>query len=202
MPRSDTPSSRAVEPLASRAASPESAPAAGQAAGHLAGPAIRPAPALVLRDPQPGDMGWVVHRQALLYWHEYGWGVGFEALVAGIVARFVQGFDATRERCWIAEIDGRIVGSVFLVRESDEEGKLRLLYVEAETRGLGVGARLVDACIAEARTKGYRRLTLWTNDVLAAARRIYQTRGFRLVREEAHRSFGHELTGQYWKLDL
>lgn len=161
-----------------------------------------PRAAFVLRDPRPGDMGWVVHRQAVLYTHEYGWDAGFEALVAEIVARFVQRFDARRERCWIAEREGRIVGSIFLVRESDDEARLRLLYVEAEARGSGLGAALVDACIADARAKGYRRLTLWTNDVLAAARRIYQSRGFVLQSEERHHSFGKDLVGQHWSLVL
>lgn len=166
-----------------------------------AAPLAAPAP-LVLRDPRPGDMGWVVHRQAQLYAQEFGWDMGYEALVARIVADFVQQFDARRERCWIAEQDQRIVGSVFLVKDSDTEARLRLLYVEAGTRGQGVGTRLVDECIRDARAKGYRRLTLWTNSVLAAARRIYQSRGFQLLNEEPHHSFGHDLVGQHWALDL
>lgn len=168
-------------------------------------PPDEPAPAaepFILRDPAPGDMGWVVHRQAVLYAQEYGWDARFEALVAEVVAGFVQHFDARRERCWIAERARRVVGAIFLVRASDEEAKLRLLYVEPEARGLGVGARLVDECIRDARAKGYRRLTLWTNDVLTAARRIYQARGFALQSEERHHSFGKDLVGQYWALTL
>ena len=148
----------------------------------------------------------MVHRQAVLYTQEYDWDWTFEALVARIVADFIDQFEPQHERCWIAERQGRIVGSIFLVRPrdaaADGEAKLRLLYVDAEARGLGVGAALVDACIAEARAKGYRRLTLWTNAVLVSARRIYQARGFVLVSEEQHRSFGHDLVGQYWALDL
>jgi GNAT superfamily N-acetyltransferase len=126
----------------------------------------------------------------------------FEALVARIAAGFIENFDAARERCWIAERDGAIVGSVLLIKESDEVGKLRLLYVEPAVRGLGIGSRLVDECIRFARQQHYRKITLWTNDVLVSARRIYQAAGFRLVSEEPHRSFGRDLVGQFWELAL
>ncbi len=162
----------------------------------------RSGPPYLLRPPQPGDMGWVVHRQALLYAREYGWTQDFEALVAEIVAQFIRGFDPARERCWIAEREGVVVGSVFLVRESDAVAKLRLLYVEPDARGFGIGRRLVEECIRASRQIGYRRLTLWTNDILAAARAIYQRAGFRLVAEERHHSFGHDLVGQNWEKEL
>jgi len=165
-------------------------------------PARARAPDCVLRPHRPGDMGFVIHRQAVLYHQEYGWDESFEALVAEICAGFIKSFEPGRERCWIAEIDGEIVGSVFLVRQSNEVAKLRLLYVEPKARGLGLGQRLVRACIGFAREAGYAQLTLWTNDILHAARQIYVAEGFRLVAEEKHHSFGHDLVGQNWALDL
>jgi len=149
-----------------------------------------------------GDIGWIIHRQAILYAEEYGWNMDYEALVAEILAAFVKNYDPKREAAWIAELNGQIVGSVFLVRSSDEVAKLRLLYVEPATRGLGIGTRLVSECIQGARARGYRLLTLWTNDVLVAARRIYEAAGFRLTSEERHRSFGKDLVGQMWELPL
>jgi GNAT superfamily N-acetyltransferase len=159
-------------------------------------------PTLTLRGLRVGDVGWIAHRQGLLYAQEYGWDMSFEALVAQIAAQFVQNLDPVKENAWIAEINGQVVGSVFLVKVSDEIAKLRLLYVEPHARGLGIGRRLTTECIAFARAQGYRTLTLWTNDILHAARRIYQSVGFRLVAEEKHHSFGHDLVGQNWDLDL
>ncbi|QRM31500.1 helix-turn-helix domain-containing GNAT family N-acetyltransferase [Microvirga sp. VF16] len=169
---------------------------------RLIGDGQEPDPPYILRPHQVGDIGWIAHRQGLLYAREYGWDESFEALVAEIAAAFVKNFDPQWERCWIAERDGEVVGSVFVVRHSDEVAKLRLLYVEPSARGLGLGRRLVDECIGFARAKGYKTLTLWTNDILVAARSIYQATGFRLVKEEAHRSFGKDLVGQTWDLDL
>lgn len=158
--------------------------------------------AYVLRDLRPGDLGWIVHRQSLLYHQEYGWDETFDALVAEIAGGFVKRFDAKRERCWVAEREGEVVGSAFLVRASDRVAKLRLLYVESSARGLGIGSRLVEECVSFARAKGYRTLTLWTNDILVSARKIYQAAGFRLVKEERHHSFGKDLVGQNWDLAL
>nr|WP_315237444.1 GNAT family N-acetyltransferase [uncultured Limnohabitans sp.] len=159
-------------------------------------------PTWTLRGLQVGDIGWVTHRQGILYAQEYGWDGTFEALVAEIAAQFVKNFDAACENAWIAEIEGQIVGSAFLVKVSDEVAKLRLLYVEPQARGLGLGHALTNDCIGFARAKGYQTLTLWTNDLLVAARHIYQAAGFVLVAEESHHSFGHDLVGQNWDLAL
>jgi DNA-binding MarR family transcriptional regulator/GNAT superfamily N-acetyltransferase len=156
----------------------------------------------ILRPPAPGDMGWVVSRHGALYADEYGFDEAFEALVAEIVAKFVQDFDGKRERCWIAERDGENVGSVFVVAQSATVAKLRLLLVEPKARGLGIGARLVDEVLRFARQAGYRKITLWTQSNLTAARAIYQKAGFRLAKTERHHSFGHDLVGEYWERKL
>jgi DNA-binding MarR family transcriptional regulator/GNAT superfamily N-acetyltransferase len=160
-----------------------------------------PAPA-ILRGHGPGDMGWVVQSHGALYASEYGFDSVFEALVAEITAKFLTSFDASRERCWIAELDCAPVGSVFLVRHSDEVAKLRLLLVDPAGRGHGLGKRLVEECIAFARACGYRKITLWTQTILIAARKIYQDAGFVLVASEPHRSFGQSLIGETWELKL
>jgi DNA-binding MarR family transcriptional regulator/GNAT superfamily N-acetyltransferase len=159
-------------------------------------------PNYILRSHEPGDIGWIIHRHGVLYAEEYGLDMHFEALVGRVAADFIDNFDARRERCWIAERDGEIVGSVLLVKDSEEIAKLRLLYVEPKARGLGIGSRLVGECLGFARRTGYRKVTLWTNDILVSARRIYEAAGFRLVREEPHHSFGRDLVGQYWELQL
>lgn len=159
---------------------------------------------IVLRSPRPGDMGVVVQLEGAGYVEQLGWDHTFEALAARIVADFVTNFDAQRERCWIAEMDGVHVGHIFLVRhpEQSDTAKLRLLYVDPAARGVGLGARLVDECVRFARSAGYKKITLWTQSILTAAHRIYQASGFRLVREEPHHSFGKDLIGQTWELDL
>jgi GNAT superfamily N-acetyltransferase len=159
-------------------------------------------PAYTLRTHRPGDMGWVVERHGVLYGQEYGWDARIEALTAEIVSNFLKNFEPERERCWIAEINGEPVGSVFLVRDSDQVARLRLLIVDPKARGLGIGKRLVDECIAFARHAGYRKITLWTHGVLIAARAIYQRAGFQLTEQWVHDEFGKPEASETWELQL
>ncbi|MGH2898987.1 MAG: GNAT family N-acetyltransferase, partial [Solirubrobacteraceae bacterium] len=157
-------------------------------------------PSISLRSHRPGDMGWVIGAHGRLYAQEYGWDERFEALVAGIAKDFVEQLDRERERCWMAEVNGEPVGCVFLVAKSRSMAKLRLLIVEPKARGIGLGRRLVEECITFARAKGYRKLVLWTQANLAAARHIYKSSGFKLVSRQPHQDFGIKLTGEYWEL--
>jgi DNA-binding MarR family transcriptional regulator/GNAT superfamily N-acetyltransferase len=164
-------------------------------------PAQKPA-AFLLRSHRPGDIGWVTSRHGAIYTREYGWDISFEALVAEITAQFIKSYDPSREHCWIAEIDGEPVGSIFLVNGSNGVAKLRLLLVEKKARGLGVGRALVEQCIRFAREAGYQSITLWTQSILVAARNIYQRAGFRRIAEEKHHSFGVDLVGETWDMEL
>ena len=175
---------------------------AAQTVRKLLGDKAEPKTSYLLRQHEPGDMGWIVHRQAILYAEEYGWDGTYEALAAEIVAQFIKNYDPKRERCWIAEKDGERVGAVFVAKASDEIAKLRLLHVEPEARGLGIGKRLVDECVRFARQAGYQKMTLWTQSILHAARHLYKQAGFLVVREEQHHSFGKDLTAETWELDL
>jgi GNAT superfamily N-acetyltransferase len=173
------------------------------AAPHDPGaPAVAPPPGWRIRRHRIGDLGWVVHRQAVLYAQEYGWDGTFEALLAEIAARFIREFDPASEVALIAERGAEVVGAAFVVRAGADVAQLRMVYVEPSARGLGIGRALVAACIDFARERGYATMTLWTNDVLVSARRIYEAAGFRLQREEQHRSFGADLVGQYWTRPL
>jgi DNA-binding MarR family transcriptional regulator/GNAT superfamily N-acetyltransferase len=169
---------------------------------RVLGAAPEPAEPYVLRPPRPGDLGWVVQSHGELYAREYGWDVRFEGLVAGVIGDLVRNFDPARERCWIAERHGENVGSIFLVRGTDEVAKLRLLLVDPSARGLGIGGRLVRECVEFARQVGYRKISLWTQEELVAARRIYAAEGFRLVHTEVHDRFGVPLTAETWEMDL
>jgi DNA-binding MarR family transcriptional regulator/GNAT superfamily N-acetyltransferase len=165
-------------------------------------PPARHAAGFLLRSHRPGDIGWIVSRHGALYAQEYGWDISFEALAAEIAAQFIRSYDPSREHCWIAEIDGEPVGSIFLVKASDDVAKLRLLLVERKVRGLGVGRALTEQCIRFARDAGYTSITLWTQSILVAARGIYQRAGFQRVNEEKHHSFGVDLVGETWELKL
>jgi DNA-binding MarR family transcriptional regulator/N-acetylglutamate synthase-like GNAT family acetyltransferase len=163
---------------------------------------VRPPRSPVLRPLRPGDLGWVVHRHGVLYAAEYGWDASFEALVARVVADYVDNGDTRRENAWIAEVAGEPAGCVFCVRRDDTTAQLRLLLVEPSCRGLGIGTRLVDECLSFARLAGYKSIMLWTNDVLGDARRVYERAGFRLTEQGEHHSFGHDLVEQIWARDL
>ena len=173
-----------------------------QAVRRLLGDKVQTSTSYLLRQHQPGDLGWIVHRQAILYAEEYGWDGTHEALAGEIVAQFIKNYDPNRERCWIAEKDGERVGGAFVAKVSDDIAQLRLLHVEAQARGLGIGKRLVEECLRFARRAGYQKMTLWTQSNLYAARHIYKQSGFQVVREQQHHSFGKDLTAETWELNL
>jgi DNA-binding MarR family transcriptional regulator/GNAT superfamily N-acetyltransferase len=163
---------------------------------------VAPKPDYILREPRPGDLGWIVSRHAELYALEYGWIEPFEGLCAQIVADFVSKYDPARERCWIAELKGENVGTVMLVKDSEEVARVRLLLVDPKGRGIGLGARLVDECVRFARATGYKKITLWTHSVLTAARHIYEKAGFRLTSSEPRRSWSKDVVAEFWDLEL
>jgi DNA-binding MarR family transcriptional regulator/N-acetylglutamate synthase-like GNAT family acetyltransferase len=169
---------------------------------RLLGSPAKPDNSFILRSHRIGDIGWIIHRHAVIYAQEYGWNEQFEGLVAGVAAHFLENHDPERERCWIAEREGQNVGCVFLVAKSKMVAQLRLLLVEPRSRGLGIGERLVAECVRFARQAGYRKIVLWTNNILTAARRIYEKTGFCLVHEEPHQTFGVKLVGETWELRL
>src|SRR6516165_7019623 len=169
---------------------------------RLLGDKLEPKVPYLLRQHQPGDLGWIVHRQAILYAEEFGWDGTYEALAGEIVAQFIKNYDPNRERCWIAEKDGERVGGAFVAKVSDDIAQLRLLHVESQARGLGIGKRLVEECVRFARQAGYQKMTLWTQSNLYAARHIYKQSGFQVVREQQHHSFGKDLTAETWELNL
>jgi DNA-binding MarR family transcriptional regulator/GNAT superfamily N-acetyltransferase len=183
------------------AGEPETAVAAMRTIRTILDPDAKPAPATI-RAHRPGDIGWIVQSQGRFYAEEYGWDMRFEGLVAEVAGKFLAHFDPAMEYCWIAERGGVNVGSILVTNGGDGIAKLRLLYVDKAARGLGLGKQLVDECIRFSRQKGYRQISLWTNDILAAARAIYVKAGFRLVSEERHAMFGPECNGQTWVLDL
>jgi GNAT superfamily N-acetyltransferase len=157
---------------------------------------------LILRAPRPGDYGWIVSRHGAIYAAEHGWDISFEGLVAGLVADFVGSHDPARERCWIADLGGAPVGSVFCTRKDDDTARLRMLIVDAAARGHGAGGKLVDACMNFAREAGYRRMTLWTNDVLIAARKLYAARGWAMTAAEPVSQFGKDMVSETWEVGL
>jgi N-acetylglutamate synthase-like GNAT family acetyltransferase len=157
---------------------------------------------ITLRDPQPGDMGWVIQQHGEIYWNEYNWNSEFEALVATIAAGFIKNFQPQWEKCWMVEKNGERIGCAFVVRKSKTVAQLRMLILTPAARGHGLGARLTDECIAFARSKGYRKMVLWTNSCLLAARGIYTARGFQLVKSEPYHGFGQDLVSEHWELRL
>ncbi len=197
-------SSREIENMLSALSAPEQGQLvkAMRTIETLLNPHAQARPAVVIRPLQPGDLGWVVSRHGALYAQEYHWDIRFEAFVAKIAANFLKNLDPQKENGWIAEVDGENAGCVFLVKKSDEVAKLRMLLVDPSARGLGIGKRLVQECIRFARQCGYRKMTLWTNSCLLAARHIYQQAGFQLTKSEAYHDFGQDLVGETWDLDL